>query len=128
MLDLTQSTDTDDEHCYHTLSQRGNNATDATRTCPKSPSCNDMATTCPDPDLPPCNDDVPQTIPPPQCDSDNNNNNNNNILVMPTTAPLGPPCLQCDIMTTVTCPGPYHHCSMMPPLRPNDDMEPMPPR
>ena len=91
MLDLMQSTDTDNEHCYHTLSQRGNNVTDATRMCPESPLCNDVATTRPDPDLLPRDDDVPQAVPPPQRDSDNNNNNN--ILVVPTTAPPGPPCL-----------------------------------
>ena len=126
MLDLTQSTDTDDERRYHTLSQRGNDVTDATRTRPESPSCNDMATTRPDPDLPPRDDDVPRAVPPPQRDSDNDNDND--ILVVPTTTPPGPPCLRRDVTTTVTCPGPYHHRSMTPPSRPNDDVEPVPPQ
>ena len=96
---------------YHTLSQRGNDTTDARRTRPESPLCNDVATTCPDPDLPPCDDD--------------------DILVVPTTAPPGPsPCLRRNITTTtVMCPGPYHHHSTTtPPSRPNDDVEPVPPR
>ena len=67
--------------------------TDATRTHPKLPSCNNVVTICPDPDLPSHDDDdVPWAVPPPQCDSDNGNNDD--ILVMPTTVPLGPPpCL-----------------------------------
>ena len=64
-MDGLPSTDTDDERRYHTLSQRGNDATDATRTRPESPSCNDVATTRPDPDLPPRDDDVPRAVPPP---------------------------------------------------------------
>ena len=53
---------------------------DVTRTHPESPSCNDMAITCPNPDpLPHDDNDVPQAIPPPQHDS------NDGILVMPTT-------------------------------------------
>ena len=126
MLDLTQSTDTYDERRYHTLSQRGNDTTDATRTRPESPSCNDVATTHPDPDLPPRDDDVPQAVLPPQRNSDDD------ILVVPTTAPPGPPCLRRDVTTTtVTCPGSpgsYHHRSMTPPSRPNDDVEPVPPQ
>ena len=125
MLDLTQSTDTDDECRYHTLSQRGNDATDVTRTHSESPSCNDVVMTRPDPDLPPRDDDVPWAVPPPQRDSDNDNDNN--IVVVPTTAPLGPPCLRCDVMTMVMCPRPYHHRSMTPPSQPNNDVEPVPP-
>ena len=126
MLDLTQSTDTDNERHYHTLFQRGNDTIDAMRMRPKLPLCNDVAMTRPDPDLPPHDDDMPWAVPPPQCDSDDGNDND--ILVMPTTAPPGPPCLRRDVMTTtVTCPGPYHHHSMMPPSQPNDDVEPVPP-
>ena len=113
--------------CYHTLSQRGNDMTDATRTCPELPSCNDMAMICPGPDLlPHDDDDVPWAVPPPQRDS--NDGNDDDILVMPTTTPSSPPsCLQHDIMmTTVMCPGPYHHHSMTtPPLQPSNDVEPI---
>ena len=90
MLDLMQPTDTDNKRRYHT---QGNNTTDMTRMCPKSPSCNDVATTHPDPDLPPRDDDVPWAIPPPERDS--NDGNDDNILAVPTTAPPGPPCLRC---------------------------------